>query len=623
MDSKKYSQIPSSIDIRDSPSKLQSKLNPKDAHLDRKQMPSTESTEPKQRVIKQIVSLDSKKLKDLGIESNILSALTKFNGKKHPFSKNKPTFAVKNVKPSTSTTLTSASKECIPEKSSVSKTISPVPSVVSPKNVPIPSKSPETPAAKKIHVLSNVLLNDTKLDLKDLTVIASSTPIQSKNISNAPKVPQHSQFDTIEDASVEAMDKQCEVPISQHIVHTSSTNTSVLSSQSTKQSHDIEINPVNCEIVELKGFSATDFNCSNSQLKFLRNKVQSNYKTDSPAIKKLNKAARATSKANIGKNIQINKNFTKQPNVSDKTPTEIQTESEPPKESIEVDMEISSEVATRAKAEVETEMKTEAETTKEQTFNALHETSCHDTSGSNAFSNSDTISSERSSYETESDLETLIKEAQRTIENEQNDDNECEIPATVAKKPRLVQKKLIDLLAEHVDKDRIIDEFLDSTINSFRTDCTSPVGGDSSSDTDMSNNNMVIDEAESDEDASNKNDGERIEMPLKLECNETTELQFIENTEVEQQSTPTSRKRKISYTAQVSTKRKKSNSDNECISEQQSESVAKETNVISLNETSIAMEQPQNELLTEMKKGKCLIHAFSFHFFINFFSNNS
>lgn len=611
MDSKKYSQIPNSIDIRSSTAKLQSKLIPKDAQLDRKQMPSTDSTEPKQRVIKQIVSLDSKKLKDLGIESNILSALTKFNGKKHPFSKNKPTIAVKNVKPSTSTVSTSASKECIPEKLSVSKTISPVPSVISPNNVSISSMSPETPSAKKIHVLSNVLLNDTKLDLKDLTVIASSTPIQSKNTSNAPKVPQHSQFDAIEDASVEAMDKQCEVPISQHVVHTSRANTSILSSQSTKQSHDVEINPVNCEIVELKGFSATDLNCSNSQLEFLRNKVQSNYKSDSPAITK--KTPRVTSKANIGKNIPIKKNSTKQPNLSDKTTaeiqTEIQTEIESQKESVEKDMEILFEVATGVKAEVETEVetevKTEAETTKEQTLNALNETSCHDTSGSNAFSNSDTISSEPSSCETDTDLETLIKEAQRTIESEQNDDTECEMPAIVAKKPRLVQKKLIDLLAEHVDKDRIIDEFLDSTINSFRTDCTSPIGSDSSSDTDMSNNNMVIDMAESDEDASNKNDGERIEMPLKLECNEMTELQFIENTVVEQQSTPTSRKRKISYKSRVSTKRKKSNSDNECISEQHTERVAKETNVISLNETPIAMEQPQNELLTEMKKGKC------------------
>lgn len=32
------------------------------------------------RVIKQIVSIDSKKLKELGIESNILSAMNKFSG---------------------------------------------------------------------------------------------------------------------------------------------------------------------------------------------------------------------------------------------------------------------------------------------------------------------------------------------------------------------------------------------------------------------------------------------------------------------------------------------------------------------------------------------------------------
>lgn len=35
---------------------------------------------PQKRVIKQIVSLDSKKFKELGIESNILSAMSKFSG---------------------------------------------------------------------------------------------------------------------------------------------------------------------------------------------------------------------------------------------------------------------------------------------------------------------------------------------------------------------------------------------------------------------------------------------------------------------------------------------------------------------------------------------------------------
>lgn len=36
---------------------------------------------PQKRVIKQIVSIDSKKCKELGIESNILSAMSKLNGK--------------------------------------------------------------------------------------------------------------------------------------------------------------------------------------------------------------------------------------------------------------------------------------------------------------------------------------------------------------------------------------------------------------------------------------------------------------------------------------------------------------------------------------------------------------
>lgn len=47
----------------------------------KKQMDNPPAMESKERVIKQIKALDMKKLKDLGIESNILSALTKFNVK--------------------------------------------------------------------------------------------------------------------------------------------------------------------------------------------------------------------------------------------------------------------------------------------------------------------------------------------------------------------------------------------------------------------------------------------------------------------------------------------------------------------------------------------------------------
>lgn len=43
-------------------------------------LPTGQTVNPPKRVIKQIVSLDSKKCKELGIESNILSAMSKLSG---------------------------------------------------------------------------------------------------------------------------------------------------------------------------------------------------------------------------------------------------------------------------------------------------------------------------------------------------------------------------------------------------------------------------------------------------------------------------------------------------------------------------------------------------------------
>lgn len=52
-----------------------------DAQKGHKNEPAGTNALPQKRVINKISTIDSKKFKELGIESNILSAMTKFSGK--------------------------------------------------------------------------------------------------------------------------------------------------------------------------------------------------------------------------------------------------------------------------------------------------------------------------------------------------------------------------------------------------------------------------------------------------------------------------------------------------------------------------------------------------------------
>lgn len=232
---------------------------------DGKQTANTNANESK-RIIKQIVSLDSKKLKALGIESNILSALTKFNGKERSLSKAKP---LKNVhQPSKSTSSSSLSPTSLlvnrsqtesPVQQHISSntaTISSSQQCVSTAHDPsavASSKSPETPPTKKIHVLSNVLLNEHKLSLKDFTAIASSTPVNNTNVSYVSQVPDHDKVTAPIDC-----ESIVEIKADPHISNTTEKPIEIVSADDINdttienQANDEEINEIRIEVDEQK-----------------------------------------------------------------------------------------------------------------------------------------------------------------------------------------------------------------------------------------------------------------------------------------------------------------------------------------------------------------------------------
>lgn len=370
-----------------------------------KQMTSASSNEPK-RVIKQIVSLDSKKLKALGIESNILSALTKFNGKEKSFTQKKPSIAVDPVHPSTSSLPTERTTETNvqPQPTISTAAISPVKPIVALHGASAQCDTPETPATKKIHVLSNVLLNENILDLKDFTAIASSTPV-STNITYVPQVPKPRQIQP---------DEKNQVRLSECSEISATVDASI-------EPTDEKRSPANShEIDALKGFSTADLKYSQNQYEHFRNEIQPK-------------------------------------------PSQIQS--------------VSNEFAV---AEAKSQIKHQVELDTTSSSQTMNENQLQNTLSSTN-TTSKTVTSSESSSGSESDLDELIKEAQMTIENElTNDTGSTEEILASPKKPRLVQKELLDLLADHVDKDRLIDDFLDSTINSFRTRCDSPMDSDSS-----------------------------------------------------------------------------------------------------------------------------------------------
>lgn len=595
MDSKNYTQIISSVDTQDDLSKSQTKSNPNDTNTLRKQMPSANLSEPKQRVIKQIVSLDSKKLKDLGIESNILSALTKFNGKKAPFFKTKPTVSVKNVGTSSSVVSTNVANEFATQKPSLNVNVATNKPNIASQNVPAANKIPETSSAKKIHVLSNVLLSEKKLDLKELTVIASSTPIHSTNIPYVPQVPQNSQIETIQPAIAETLNPACEMPLNPNTldIHPLSANTPILDGKSSQQPHQIETKSSISETDELlKGFSVTELSCSNKQLELIQNEFHS--KSTSPPTAGTRNRTQFTRKSKSKtepKRIFKGESTNEMNSIETETVEEIQTE-------IEAETKITTQLATQE--QIVTEEKIVADP---KIGEVLNETHCQNTS----LSNSENILSEPSSCGTESDLETLIKEAQFT--NEKNNESPMitvsDAVPSISKKPRRVQKELLDLLVDHVEKDRIIDEFSDSSINSFHTECTSLSDGDSI----IENHNASTDNANERfeekivEDTSIQNAVENVsvELPLKLECDEMTEVQFIS-----EKSISGSRKRKSSIKSRVSKRRKQSPSPVADDSESNSDATSKldEENPVSSCETPNILPEELRDVPIEIDQGK-------------------
>lgn len=558
MESKKIAQTKNSVETRDSLANVQSKSKQNAVNMDSKQMPSANNSIPKQRVIKQIVSLDSKKLKDLGIESNILSALTKFNGKDKPFFKSKPTIGVNNVKPSTSTGSMNVSNEIPQERKTICSNIR---SIIASRNVAAANKISDTPPAKKIQVLSNVLLSEKKLDLKDITALASSTPIQSNSsIPYVPQVPQSSPVKVIQRIKAEPVVSDSQQSFNRdNSVHASSTKTKATADEKpVLESHETETNPKSDnEQNALKGFTATEVIEPRSQLESLRLHIR---KKCTPIASAANKSKSSTKRIK-----PKSKKITKTPlkNVS--------------KESSPIDdivQKTQTELRADVKAQEETEMSMESETREaemktiaaESDATALNEFDNQDTNWSNTLSNSGTVSTEPS--EAESDLETLIKEAQLTIESEQaeaqsNVMNAAEV-SNVPKKPRLIQKELLDLLAEHVDKDRIIDEFLDSTINSFRTECISPSDSDSSvenadvSTIDACEHFEIIEKEDlKDSNIQSSSIEFHVAVPVELRGSEVTEEMDLQSAAI-QKSQSGSRKRKSSTKSRVSTKRKKS-----------------------------------------------------------------
>lgn len=135
------------------------------------------------RVIKQIFTLDAKKLKSLGIESNILSAITKLNGKKGVAGTAAVTTAATAAnKPEKIATPSPAPPPAIDSINRKSSETAREPLSVSPmKKLPTTSDTKSVNALsvadKKVHVLSNVVLNELDLDHLSATVITN--PVKS------------------------------------------------------------------------------------------------------------------------------------------------------------------------------------------------------------------------------------------------------------------------------------------------------------------------------------------------------------------------------------------------------------------------------------------------------------
>lgn len=530
-----------------------------------KQTSNANSNEPK-RVIKQIVSLDSKKLKALGIESNILSALTKFNGKERSISKFTTSNPVKNARPPTASSSPSSSLSAsvsalvnrtqtespVQNISPSTATISPVPSIVTACDSSALSKSPETASTKKIHVLSNVLLNEHKLNLKDFTAIASSTPVTSANISHVSQVPNHNQIAApIECASIVKIENDrillntTDIPIV--MGPTNSTDelfiiknetshepqkTSNIDGQSERKTAKL-LQRLSCEMDSLKGFSSIDIKCSQNQFEDLKNEIHA-------------KPMHSTMESDMTRDTTIGK-------VSLQS-LQMQNELEIQSDQISI---------TRSSSPIGT--------------------------------NSEKMSSCDSSSDSESDLEELKKEAQRIIENE------------LRKSESVTVKK-------DIDKDRLIDDFLDSTISSFHipfvahTNHIYDSSGDSSSEDD--NTGIVDIENECNEFEERETEGQTFEAAESEELidESNSPVKQLDTYEAKPSINSMSQKRKIEAETNFDkTKRKKLTTKKE-VHEAHDDLVQSQAN--SINN---AINEQIPPLPVEMPQGKIkIVHNFCF-----------
>lgn len=450
---------------------------------------TSNTTNPNDRKIKQIVPLNSKKIKTLGIEQALFSAFTKFNGKerslskvKHPKnlhqpSKSTPTPSSSSSSAALSSLLVNLPPQCespVPMHiSSSAATISSVPSNLC-------RTSPETPSTKKIHVLSNVLLNENKLSLKDFTAIASSTPVNSTNVSYVPQVPVPIKCERVklEDDPFTTPNTMVEIPT--EIITADDINDitgSFIEIEANIDDDNDEPDTDEMEIVEeeqtenktvrllqkqtseidsLRGFSSNDLKCSQNKCEYLQNEIG----TATPT-KKSPRKSRKTIAAH----------------------------------------EYESDRISRTQ-------------------------SC-----STLYTNSEVAVDTCESSDNESDLEELKREAQRIIEI-------SESVTTPIQSPKCVQNDSLDSSAEHIDAERLIDEFLDSTISSFHIPFAAHTADhtddDSSSDSDASDhdegNNFDADENEYhdfDDNELEENDDAMIEI---------TEIQVVKEEHIEEHS---------------------------------------------------------------------------------------
>lgn len=126
------------------------------------------------------------------------------------------------------------------------------------------------------------------------------------------------------------------------------------------------------------------------------------------------------------------------------------------------------------------------------------------------------LSQEDSVTESESDIEDLIEQARLTIENDEKCNNEK--PLAKVKRPRILDKELIDLLAEHVDKNKIIDEFLELTKNSFSYKIESAINDEESEHDTSTENEFKI---ENNSEDSDDDDLKNTFQESKIDCEST------------------------------------------------------------------------------------------------------